>query len=51
MNGNGKRWAITLMRGSSPAWQRPPYVDAVFTLDDPVPAFAQAARLARAALR
>ena len=30
MNGDGKRWAITLLPGERPAPQRPPYVDAVF---------------------
>ncbi len=51
MNGGRKRWAISLMRGSSPALQRPPYVDAVFALDDPAPALAQVARLVRGSLR
>ena len=51
MNGAGKRWAISLMSGSQPAFLRPPYVDAVFSLDDPLPAVAQAVRLVRGALR
>jgi predicted ATP-grasp superfamily ATP-dependent carboligase len=46
-NGARKRWAITLLPGESPALQRPPYVDAVFALDDPKPALVQAARLLR----
>jgi D-aspartate ligase len=51
MNGEGKRWAITLMPGESPAFQRPPYVDAVFTRDDPKPAAVHLARVVRSALR
>jgi predicted ATP-grasp superfamily ATP-dependent carboligase len=47
MNGNGKRWAITLLPGESPALQRPPYVDAVFAVDDPKPALVHLARVAR----
>jgi len=47
MNGHGKRWAITLMAGESPAPQRPPYVDAVFALDDPKPGLVHLARVAR----
>jgi predicted ATP-grasp superfamily ATP-dependent carboligase len=46
-NGARKRWAITLLPGESPAPQRPPYVDAVFALDDPKPALVQVARLLR----
>jgi D-aspartate ligase len=49
MDGAGRRWAITLMGGSSPAFPRPPYVDAVFARDDPRPALAQLARVARGA--
>ena len=47
MNGHGKRWAITLMPGESPAPQRPPYVDAVFAIDDPKPGLVHLARVAR----
>ena len=47
MNGNGKRWAITLLTGEAPAPQRPPYVDAVFAVDDPKPGLVHLARLAR----
>jgi predicted ATP-grasp superfamily ATP-dependent carboligase len=47
MNGNGKRWAITLLPGESPAPQRPPYVDAVFAVDDPKPGLVHLARVAR----
>jgi D-aspartate ligase len=50
MNGSGRRWAISLMRESPPAFQRPPYVDAVLARDDLRPAFFQLARLARGAL-
>jgi len=34
MNGGGKRWAITFLAGEKPAFQRPPYVDAVLALDE-----------------
>ena len=47
MNGTRKRWAITLQSGERPAFQRPPYVDAIFAHDDPKPALVQLARLAR----
>jgi D-aspartate ligase len=51
MDGFGKRWAITLLPGEGPAFQRPPYVDAVFARDDPRPAFVHLARVVRSALR
>ena len=44
MNGTRRRWAITLQAGERPAFQRPPYVDAVFAHDDPKPALVQLAR-------
>jgi predicted ATP-grasp superfamily ATP-dependent carboligase len=47
MNGGGKRWAITLLPGERPAFQRPPYVDAVWALDDPKPALVHLARVVR----
>jgi predicted ATP-grasp superfamily ATP-dependent carboligase len=50
-NGERRRWAITLMAGSRPAPQRPPYVDAVFARDDPVPGLVQTSRVVRGALR
>jgi D-aspartate ligase len=50
MNGNGKRWAITLLPGERPAPQRPPYVEAVFAADDPKPALVHLARVVRSAL-
>jgi D-aspartate ligase len=51
MDGFGKRWAITLLPGEGPAFQRPPYVDAVFALDDPRPGLVHLARVVRSALR
>jgi D-aspartate ligase len=50
MNGTGKRWAITLLPGERPALQRPPYVDAVFAVDDPKPALVHLARVVRSAV-
>jgi D-aspartate ligase len=50
MNGHGKRWAITLLPGERPAPQRPPYVDAVFALDDPKPGLVHLARVVRSAV-
>ncbi|MDQ3859186.1 MAG: hypothetical protein M3327_12220 [Actinomycetota bacterium] len=47
MRDERKRWAITLMAGSPPALQRPPYVDAVLALDDPLPGLAQLSRAGR----
>ena len=51
MNGGGKRWAITFLAGEGPAFQRPPYVDAVFAFDDLRPAAVYAARVARSLVR
>ena len=51
MNGDGKRWAISLMADATHALQRPPYVDAVFARDDPTPAAVQLAVLARRGVR
>jgi predicted ATP-grasp superfamily ATP-dependent carboligase len=50
MNGNGKRWAITLLPGERPTPQRPPYVDAIFAADDPKPALVHLARVVRSAV-
>jgi D-aspartate ligase len=50
MDGFGKRWAITLLSGERPLPQRPPYVDAVFALDDPKPGLIHLARVVRNAL-
>jgi predicted ATP-grasp superfamily ATP-dependent carboligase len=47
MNGDGKRWAITFARGSRPAFQRRPYVDAMWARDDPKPAVVHLARVLR----
>jgi len=47
MHGEGKRWAITLARGSRPMFQRPPYVDAMWARDDPKPALVHWARVLR----
>jgi len=47
MNGDGKRWAITVARGARPVPQRPPYVDAMWALDDPKPALVHLARVVR----
>jgi predicted ATP-grasp superfamily ATP-dependent carboligase len=44
-NGRRRRWAITFVPGEGTAFQRPPYVEAVFARDDLKPALAQAARL------
>jgi D-aspartate ligase len=49
MTSEGKRWAITLMNGAEPRFQRPPYVDAVFARDDLRPSWTQAKRLAAGA--
>ncbi len=46
-NGASRRWAITFMGRTRPAFVRPPYVEAVFARDDPAPAFVQAARIVR----
>ncbi len=51
MNGRGRRWAITFLAGERPAFQRPPYVDAVFARDDLRPAAVHAARVVRSLLR
>jgi D-aspartate ligase len=51
MNGDGKRWAITLLPGERPAPQRPPYVDAVFAFDDPKPGLVHLSRVVRTAFR
>ncbi len=51
MTREGRRWAITFMSGTRNGFQRPPYVDAVFALDDPAPALAQASRIVQKGLR
>ena len=50
MDGQGKRWAITLLPGERPLPQRPPYVDAVFALDDPKPGLVHVARVVRSVI-
>jgi D-aspartate ligase len=47
----GRRWAITLLPGERPAFQRLPYVDAVFARDDPKPGLVHLVRVVRSALR
>jgi predicted ATP-grasp superfamily ATP-dependent carboligase len=47
MTREGHRWSITFMSGTRSEWQRPPYTDGVFALDDPRPALAHVGRLAR----
>jgi D-aspartate ligase len=47
MTREGLKWAITFMSGTRNGFQRPPYTDGVFALDDPMPAFAQTTRLVR----
>jgi predicted ATP-grasp superfamily ATP-dependent carboligase len=39
-----KRWSISVMHGQSPAFERPPYIDGVFALDDPKPALVNVVR-------
>lgn len=50
MDGFGKRWAISLLPGERPVFQRPPYVDAVFARDDLKPGVVHLARVVRSAL-
>lgn len=41
-----KRWSISLMSDHGTAFQRPPYVDGVFAVDDPKPGLVNAGRFA-----
>lgn len=50
MRSEGTRWAITLMAGTRPALVRPPFVDAIFALDDPLPGVVQLGRFVKRAL-
>jgi predicted ATP-grasp superfamily ATP-dependent carboligase len=50
MDGHRRRWAITLLPGERPAPQRPPYVEAVFALDDLRPGLVHLARVVRSVL-
>jgi D-aspartate ligase len=45
-----RRWSISLLPGQAPAFERPPYTDAVFALDDPKPGLVNVARYALRAL-
>ncbi len=47
MTREGRRWAISFVSDGPACLQRPPYTDAVFALDDPMPALVQASRLVR----
>ncbi len=47
MDSDGRRWAITLLQRERPLLVRPPYVDAIFALDDPKPGAAQVYRVLR----
>lgn len=51
MRGEGKRWAISVLAKRRPAFQRPPYVDAVLAVDDPLPAAVQLVGAVRGSLR
>jgi predicted ATP-grasp superfamily ATP-dependent carboligase len=41
-----RRWSISLLPGQAPLFERPPYTDAVFALDDPKPGLVNVARYA-----
>jgi D-aspartate ligase len=49
--GRNGRWALTLHAGETPAFVRLPYVDPLLALDDPKPAAAYLARVAKALVR
>jgi D-aspartate ligase len=51
MNGELRRWAISLMPGERPAVPKGPYVDAVFARDDLKPGLVLASRIVRGAFR
>jgi D-aspartate ligase len=51
MNGERRRWAISLMPGERPAVPRGRYVDAVFARDDLRPGLVLASRVVRGAFR
>ena len=51
MNGEQRRWAISLMPGERPAVPKAPYVDAVFARDDLKPGLVLASRIVRGAFR
>jgi D-aspartate ligase len=51
MNGERRRWAISLMPGERPALQRGRYVDAVFARDDLKPGLVVTSRVVRSVFR
>jgi D-aspartate ligase len=51
MNGEQRRWAISLMPGERPTVPKAPYVDAVFARDDLKPGLVLASRIVRGAFR
>jgi D-aspartate ligase len=51
MNGEPRRWAISLMPGERPAVPKGPYVDAVFARDDLKPGLVLASRIVKGAFR
>jgi predicted ATP-grasp superfamily ATP-dependent carboligase len=50
MSREGRKWVVTLLGGTRPVFARPPYVDAVFAVDDLQPALYQTARVIKRAL-
>jgi len=48
--GERTRWVITLMAGNRPAFVRPPFTDAIFALDDPLPGMVQLGRFVKRSL-
>lgn len=50
MSREGRRWVVTLLGGTRPVFARPPYVDAVFAVDDLEPALYQTARVVKRAI-
>jgi D-aspartate ligase len=51
MNGEHRRWAISLMPGERPAVPKAPFIDAVFAKDDLKPGLVLASRIVRGAFR
>ncbi len=50
MSREGRKWVVTLLGGTRPVFARPPYVDAVFAVDDLEPALYQTVRVVRRAI-
>ncbi len=50
MSREGRKWVVTVLGGARPVFARPPYVDAVFALDDLEPALYQTARVIKRAI-